>query len=111
VVRGKDRKGKAVRFKAEGVQAHILQHEIDHLDGVLYIDYLDSMDELRPSNPKRRRRRAAGADDEPDDESDVDVIQDETETPAESLEPTNAVFDPCCSSGRCSRDDRNTELH
>jgi peptide deformylase len=34
-----------------------LQHELDHLDGKLYIDYLDSMDELM----------AVGAGDEEDD--------------------------------------------
>lgn len=59
-VRGKDRTGKDVRLKADGVLAHVLQHEVDHLDGVLYVDYLKSLDELRkvePGEPGRRRRR------------------------------------------------------
>lgn len=40
--------GKEVRIKAEGLLAQALEHEIDHLDGILYIDHLDSPDKLRP---------------------------------------------------------------
>jgi peptide deformylase len=38
VVTGQDRKGKAIRIKAKGWLARVFQHEIDHLDGRLYID-------------------------------------------------------------------------
>jgi peptide deformylase len=68
VVKGKDRSGKDVRLKTDGRLAHILQHEIDHLDGVLFIDYLESMDQLEkvePGTRGRRRRRAKPDDDEP----------------------------------------------
>ncbi len=67
-VRGKDRSGKLVRLKTDGTLAHILQHEIDHLDGVLYIDYLNSLDEMRKVEPGegRRRRRKTAAGEEPD---------------------------------------------
>lgn len=37
-VRGQDRHGKEIRIKARGWLARVFQHEIDHLDGVLYID-------------------------------------------------------------------------
>ena len=37
-VRGLNRFGRPLRIKAEGWLARIFQHEIDHLDGVLYID-------------------------------------------------------------------------
>jgi peptide deformylase len=37
-VKALDRNGREVRFKAEGLKAQALEHEIDHLDGVLYID-------------------------------------------------------------------------
>ncbi len=37
-IKGKDRRGKAVRIKAAGLMAEALEHEIDHLNGVLYID-------------------------------------------------------------------------
>ena len=36
-----DRKGKAMFFKLEKMEAKIVQHEIDHLDGILFIDKVD----------------------------------------------------------------------
>ncbi|MBN1955317.1 MAG: peptide deformylase [Anaerolineae bacterium] len=38
VVKAMDMQGKKIRLRAEGYLARILQHEIDHLDGVLFID-------------------------------------------------------------------------
>ncbi|HEY91412.1 MAG TPA: peptide deformylase [Dehalococcoidia bacterium] len=46
-VRATDRNGKEYRVRSDGLLAEALEHEIDHLNGVLYIDYLDSLDELR----------------------------------------------------------------
>lgn len=37
-VKGLDRQGKEIRIKADGWLARVFQHEIDHLDGRLYID-------------------------------------------------------------------------
>ncbi|NTV30685.1 peptide deformylase [candidate division WWE3 bacterium] len=37
-----DRDGKAIEIKAADFYARLLQHEIDHLDGVLFIDKLES---------------------------------------------------------------------
>ena len=37
-VKGLNRRGQPIRIKAEGWLARIFQHEIDHLDGVLFID-------------------------------------------------------------------------
>ena len=37
-VRGLDEKGKQKSLRAEGLLARVLQHEIDHLDGVLICD-------------------------------------------------------------------------
>ncbi len=37
-VKGQNRNGKPIRIKAEGWLARIFQHEIDHLDGVLFTD-------------------------------------------------------------------------
>ena len=45
--KGRDLSGKEIRIKADGLLAQALEHEIDHLDGRLYIDHLGSMDELR----------------------------------------------------------------
>lgn len=38
VVTGLDRNGHKIRLEGEGLYAQALQHEIDHLNGVLYID-------------------------------------------------------------------------
>jgi peptide deformylase len=45
-VKAKNRHGKEFRVKAEDLFARALQHEIDHLNGILYIDYLESLEEL-----------------------------------------------------------------
>jgi len=47
VVKGQDVRGKEVRVRAEGWFARILQHEIDHLDGILFLDRLDRPEDLR----------------------------------------------------------------
>jgi peptide deformylase len=38
VVEGLDRSGETMRISAQGLLARILQHEVDHLDGILFID-------------------------------------------------------------------------
>jgi peptide deformylase len=48
-VRFLDRKGEEAELEAEGVLAVCIQHEIDHLDGKLFVDYL--------SEAKRQRIR------------------------------------------------------
>ncbi len=45
-VRARDRHGKLVRKKATELLAQALEHEIDHLNGILYIDYLQDQDQL-----------------------------------------------------------------
>ena len=47
VVKGRNRHGKEVRIKSFGFTARAFQHELDHLDGVLFIDRLTSLDTLR----------------------------------------------------------------
>ena len=41
-----NRHGRKFKLAGSGLLGRALQHELDHLDGKLYIDYLDSMDEL-----------------------------------------------------------------
>jgi peptide deformylase len=41
-----DRRGRRIKVSGSGLLGRALQHELDHLDGKLYIDYLESMDEL-----------------------------------------------------------------
>ena len=45
-VKAKGRNGKLIRRKASDLLAQAIQHEVDHLNGVLYIDYLDDMSQL-----------------------------------------------------------------
>jgi len=49
--KGLDLEGKEVRIKAEELLAQALEHEIDHLNGILYIDRLESPDKLRRLEP------------------------------------------------------------
>lgn len=43
-----NRFGREIRVAGSGLLGRALQHELDHLDGRLFIDYLESMDELIP---------------------------------------------------------------
>lgn len=46
-VKGQDLKGKEIRVKAQSLLARALQHEIDHLNGMLFTARLESIDKLR----------------------------------------------------------------
>ena len=50
-VKGLDRHGKKIRIKAEGLLARAFQHEIDHINGILYIDRVDSPEKIRRIMP------------------------------------------------------------
>ena len=51
-VKGKDQHGKEIRVKAEGLLAQALEHEIDHLNGTLYIDHPEVKETLRKVEPE-----------------------------------------------------------
>jgi peptide deformylase len=55
-----NRFGRKIKVAGSGLLGRALQHELDHLEGKLFIDYLDSMDELIP----------VGRDDDNEDEAD-----------------------------------------
>lgn len=65
VVTGQDREGKKFRIKAKGWLARVFQHEIDHLDGILFIDRTDNI--WRPGE------------EEESDESESAAVEAETE--------------------------------
>jgi peptide deformylase len=54
-VEGVDRNGKPISFDAEGYLAIVLQHEIDHLQGILFIDRISAL--KRNLYKKRIRKR------------------------------------------------------
>lgn len=45
-VHGLDRHGEVVRYRAEGFEARILQHEYDHLNGVIFLDRMRDLRSL-----------------------------------------------------------------
>jgi peptide deformylase len=45
-VKAIDLNNRSIRIKAEGYLARVLQHEIDHLDGILFVDRMDEDEDL-----------------------------------------------------------------
>ena len=62
-VRALDRDGQPFEFEAEGLLAVCVQHEIDHLDGKLFVDYLSEAkrQRIRKRLEKDRRHQAVAA--------------------------------------------------
>lgn len=56
-VKGVTPEGEEIEFEASGLTARILQHEIDHLDGILFIDRIEQYirDELRSELKKIKK--------------------------------------------------------
>lgn len=68
-VKALNREGRAIRIKAsEDLLAQALEHEIDHLDGVLYIDHLTAPDKLWKIPPPGE------VDDEEDEEGEPEAV-------------------------------------
>lgn len=55
-----DRDGTPYELDAEGLLAQAIQHEIDHLDGKLYIDYLSSLKRERILKKLKKAEKLAG---------------------------------------------------
>ena len=64
--KGLDRQGRLVRVNAEELLAQALEHEVDHLDGILYIDHLVDRDQLWKEEPQETTA-------EEDEESPIEV--------------------------------------
>ena len=59
-VRALDREGKEREVLAEGLLATVLQHEIDHLDGVLFIDHISKLKRDRVIKKFQKAAKRAG---------------------------------------------------
>lgn len=46
-VKALDRHGQPLAFEADGLLAHCIQHEVDHLRGIVFVDYLSRMKQER----------------------------------------------------------------
>jgi peptide deformylase len=55
-----DKDGKSFEEEATGLLAVCIQHELDHLNGKLFVDYLSSMkrDRIRKKLEKEHKRRS-----------------------------------------------------
>ena len=58
-VRAQDAEGKELRLEAEGLEARVIQHEIDHLDGILILDRIPR--ELRKQAMRAMREAVTAA--------------------------------------------------
>lgn len=65
IIRGQDIEGEKVRFRARGVVARVLQHEIDHLNGVLFFDRMESTGLLFYPHELESEEEAADAEEAP----------------------------------------------
>ena len=62
LVEGVDQEGSPVRLEADGLHAIVLQHEIDHLNGRLFIDRISSLKrELYKRRVKKEMRESENA--------------------------------------------------
>lgn len=58
-LRALDREGTAYELEADGLLAHCIQHEHDHLEGVLFVDYLSSLKRERIRKKMQKRHKQA----------------------------------------------------
>lgn len=52
-----DRDGQSYEIEADGLLAHCIQHEVDHLEGVLFVDYLSPLKRDRVMKKMQKRHR------------------------------------------------------
>jgi len=57
VVEALDREGKSFRLEAEGLLATCIQHEMDHLEGKVFVEYLSQLKQNRIKTKLRKRAR------------------------------------------------------
>jgi peptide deformylase len=64
IVKGQDANGKSIRVKAEGYLARVFLHEMDHLDGILFVDRVESPDKLWQVKPEDMQQDEQEAEEE-----------------------------------------------
>jgi len=74
VVRALGRDGKPFEMEAEGLLAVCIQHEMDHLEGKLFVDYLSELKRTRIRKKLEKERRERGGAQAPHERSKVPVI-------------------------------------
>ena len=56
-IKGQDRNGNPIDSDVDGFRAHIMQHEADHLDGRLFVDYLSPLKRERVKKKMQKRHK------------------------------------------------------
>jgi peptide deformylase len=74
VVRALDRDGKPFELEADGLLAVCVQHEMDHLEGKLFVDYLSELKRTRIRKKLEKERRERGSAQPSREHSKVPVI-------------------------------------
>ena len=59
-IRGMSRTGKPLKLKAEGWEARAFQHEVDHLDGILFVDRMDDPNLLHKVESEEQEEELEG---------------------------------------------------
>ena len=59
-VRARNERGEAFEKTAEGLLAVCVQHEMDHLVGKMFVDYISPLKRARLKNKQRKKQRLAG---------------------------------------------------
>ena len=57
LLKAQDKIGEVFEFEAEGILSTCIQHEIDHLDGKLFVDYLSALKRNRIRNKLEKEQR------------------------------------------------------
>jgi peptide deformylase len=73
-VRALDQDGRAFELEAEGLLAVCIQHEIDHLEGKLFVDYLSELKRERLKKKAAKKAKRAATDDSVGERKSVPVI-------------------------------------
>ena len=63
-LRALDRNGQSVEIQASGLLAVCIQHEIDHLDGKLFVDYLSQLKRTRIRKKLEKEQRQTASEDD-----------------------------------------------
>lgn len=59
-VRARNERGEPIELSAEGLLAVCIQHEMDHLVGKMFVDYLSPLKRARLTTKQRKKQRLAG---------------------------------------------------
>jgi peptide deformylase len=80
--RGRDATGAEVLIEAEGLEARVIQHEVDHLDGVLILDRISR--EARREAMRALREAREGGDEQRDQADEHGGTHGHSESPSEN---------------------------